>query len=95
MEGQQYACRRTRRITWVGLLECHAWVRETTNATVASEIVVKGAIFLDNDHYVLNIRQLSARWRGRWSWRNFDRAAAAAMQNQRSQLCSSTGCAEL
>ncbi len=55
MEWQQYAGRRVRSICRVGLLECRTLVGEPTYAAVASEIMVEGTIFLDEDDCSMSV----------------------------------------
>jgi len=54
-----------RGICRVGLLECKTLVGESTDAAVASEIMVEGTIFLDEDDDVLDVSQFRANgWTG-------------------------------
>ncbi len=69
----------------VGLLECRTLVGESTHAAVASEIMVEGTIFLDEDDDVLDVSQFGANgWRGSTS-------TAASRQKRGRDLCCSRG----
>jgi hypothetical protein len=85
MEWQQYASRRVRGIRRVGLLECRTLVGESTYAAVASEIMVEGTIFLDEDDDVLNVSQFGAN---RWSGNS---TAASRQKHGRDLCCSRSG----
>src|SRR2546427_13260562 len=77
MEWQQYAGRRVGGICRGRLLECRTLVGESTHAAVASEIMVEGTIFLDEDHHVLNVSQFGANG---WSGNGGSIATAASRQ---------------
>jgi len=76
VKGQKHADGRARRIRWVRLLECHTLVRKTADASVASEIVIEGTVFLDEDDDMFDIAQLRARRRTRVSYSAASAAAA-------------------
>src|SRR5205814_5476726 len=84
MEWQQYAGRRVRGICRVRLLECRTLVGESTDAAVASEIMVEGTIFLDEDHHVLNVSHFGANG---WSGNGGSIATAASRQKRGSAIC--------
>src|SRR6266436_4543158 len=86
MEWQQYAGRWVRGICRVGLLECRTLVRESTHAAVASEIMVEGTIFLDEDDDVVDVSQFGANG---WSGNGGSIATAASRQKRGRDLCCS------
>ena len=86
MEWQQYAGRRVRGICRVGLLECRTLVGESTYAAVASEIMVEGTIFLDEDDDVLDVSQFGTNGRTGGST-----STAASRQQYGRELCRGRG----
>jgi hypothetical protein len=92
MEWQQYAGRRVRGICRVGLLECRTLFGESTHAAVASEIMVEGTIFLDEDDDVLDVSQFRANG---WSGAGGSTSSAASRQKHGRELCCSRGGANL
>ena len=89
MKWQKCADRRRRGIRRVGLLESHALVGKPTNTAVASKVVIEGAVFLDENHDVLDIGQLRACG-GSGSWGSYNGAGAgtttAAVQSESGQF---------
>src|SRR5579859_6361895 len=63
MKWKQYAGRRVCGICRVGLVECQTLVGESTHPAVASEIMVEGTIFLDEDDDVFDVIQFGANGR--------------------------------
>ncbi len=86
MEWQQYSGRRVRGICRVGLLECRTLVGESTHAAVASEIMVEGTIFLDEDDDVLDVSQFGTNGRTEGST-----STAASRQQYGRELCCGRG----
>ncbi len=84
MEWQQYSGRRVRGICRVGLLECRTLVGESTHAAVASEIMVEGTIFLDEDDDVLDVSQFGTNGRTEGS----TSTAASRQKHGRDLRCS-------
>jgi hypothetical protein len=62
-----------------GLLERHALIGKSTNAAVASKVMIERSIFLNQDHHVFDVSEFGANG---GKQRKIDRTAAAAMQTQ-------------
>src|ERR1700730_11443217 len=77
MEWQERAHRRARDVRRIGLLERHALVGKPTDAAIAAEIVIEGAVFLYHDDDVLDVGKLGARRRAGAAPQNTATAAAA------------------
>ena len=88
MEWKQYAGRRVRGICRVGLLECWTLFGESTHAAVASEIMVEGPIFLDENDDVLDVSQFGANG---WSGTGGSTSSAATRQKHSRELSCSRG----
>jgi hypothetical protein len=56
MEWQELPDGRARCVCRIGLLECHAWIGKSTDAAVSSEIMIEGAVFLNEDYDVFDVR---------------------------------------
>ena len=74
-------------VRWVGLLKCQALIGKSTDAAIASKVMIERPIFLNQDHDVFNVSQFGANRRHR---RRSDRTTVASMQTQRRQFCN--GC---
>ena len=55
VEGQQYAGGGTGGIAGIGLIEGGALIGESADASVAAEVVIEGAILLDEDDDVIDV----------------------------------------
>jgi hypothetical protein len=42
-------------VRWVGLLECHTLIGKSTDAAVASKIMIEGSVLLNQDHHVFDV----------------------------------------
>ena len=56
MEGQELTDRGVCGVRRIGLLERHALIGESTDAAVGTKVVIEGAIFLNEDHDMLDVR---------------------------------------
>ena len=56
MKRQEFADRCIGCVRGIGLLECHALIGESAHAPVASEVVIEGTIFLNEDHHAIDVR---------------------------------------
>src|SRR5258707_10073172 len=86
--GNNTPAGRVRGICRVGLLECRTLVGESTCAAVASEIMVEGTIFLDEDDNVLDVSQFGTNGRTGGST-----STAASRQHYGRELCCGRGSA--
>jgi hypothetical protein len=55
MEWQESPHGGDRGVRWIGLLERHALIGKSTDAAVASEVMIERAVFLNQDYYVFDV----------------------------------------
>lgn len=55
MEGQELPYRRDGGVGWIRLLECRALIGKPAHAAVASKVVIKGPVFLNQDHHMFDV----------------------------------------
>jgi hypothetical protein len=56
VEGQERPDWRVRGVGRIGLLERHALIGESTDAAVGTKVMIERAIFLNQDHDMLDVR---------------------------------------
>ena len=94
VKWKQKIQRRTGRIRSIGLLKRRILVGESTNATITPEIMIEGAVFLDENDHVLDVRELRARsaWRrSRGRSRHAAGAPAATVDRDRRKFRYASG----
>lgn len=42
-------------VRWIGLLECHALIGKSTDAAVASKVMIERPVFLNQDHHMFDV----------------------------------------
>jgi hypothetical protein len=47
--------RYVRRVRWIGLPECHAWIGKAAHAAIAPKIVIERTVFLNQDHHMFDV----------------------------------------
>jgi hypothetical protein len=55
VEWQECPHGRIRGVRWIGLLKCRALIGKTTDAAVASKVVIERPVFLNQDDHVLDV----------------------------------------
>ena len=60
MEGKQHAGGRVGGVARIGLLEGRALIGESAHAAIAAEVMIEGAVLLDEDHHVVDVGDLGA-----------------------------------
>ena len=60
MKWQELPDRRNRRVGWIGLLKCRALIGKSTDAAIASKVVIERPVFLRQDHHMLDVSQFGA-----------------------------------
>ena len=78
MEWQEFAYRRTGCIRWIELLECHTLIGKSTDAAIASEVMIEGPVFLNEDNDVFDVAKFAAGRRAGAASHNAATATTAA-----------------
>src|ERR1700687_5931496 len=60
VKWQQFPDRGARRVGWIGLLEGRALIGKSAHTSVASKVVIKRAVFLSQDHHMLDVSNFRA-----------------------------------
>jgi len=66
VKWQQLPDRRIRGVGRISLLKRQTLVGETAHSPIASEIMIEGSIFLDEDDHMIDIGQFTAAAGGSW-----------------------------
>ena len=90
VEGQKHAGGRTGGVAGIGLIESRARVGESADAAIAAEVVIEGAIFLDEDDDVIDVGDFGAGG-GRTGRSGYGGASAATVEQGAGKACCS-GC---